>query len=157
MIQVQLCQQHTHLQLERQDMVLDTKQRLTLATHLTHLLPQRPPCKVKFGIWLWKLISTVNKFIKMQVMLRLGTNSGSTGTLPLSEEQIRASLLTAVEDKMRRRLREIFQQSQVKYQMQAKFSDCKKYLPVFSGRNGCVEANTRRFAKRKRQTRANAE
>ena len=38
-------------------------------------------------------------------------NSSVSNTL--SDEQIRASLLTAVEDKMRRRLKEIFAQAQV--------------------------------------------
>lgn len=41
------------------------------------------------------------------------TTQPGTGTLSLSDEQIRMSLLTAVEDKMRRRLKEIFAQAQV--------------------------------------------
>ncbi|KAK2152289.1 hypothetical protein LSH36_335g03016 [Paralvinella palmiformis] len=40
------------------------------------------------------------------------TTQPGTGTLSLSDEQIRMSLLTAVEDKMRRRLKEIFAQAQ---------------------------------------------
>ena len=37
----------------------------------------------------------------------------ASSSLQLSDEQIKASLLSAVEDKMRRRLREIWAQSQV--------------------------------------------
>jgi hypothetical protein len=35
------------------------------------------------------------------------------GNMTIREEDIRASILSAVEDKMRRRLREVFQQAQV--------------------------------------------
>ena len=41
------------------------------------------------------------------------TTVSSQNSTSLSDEQIRASLLSAVEDKMRRRLKEIFAQAQV--------------------------------------------
>ena len=41
------------------------------------------------------------------------SNLARQSTLTLSDEQIRASVLSAVEDKMKRRLKEIFAQAQV--------------------------------------------